>query len=77
MYEYFDLISEQVMPLGLKDSPERIINLDEASFCHDPQKLKVIECKGKYECKGKGEYQNNCRFWKRQYNSFGRLLCKG
>ncbi|CAG4957953.1 unnamed protein product [Colias eurytheme] len=38
--EFYDILERVINELGLQNKPERIFNLDETSYCSDPQKTK-------------------------------------
>lgn len=39
---YFDLLEQTLIDLGLHDKPQQIYNIDETNFCLDPSKSKVV-----------------------------------
>lgn len=45
--EYFDILDNCLTDLLLRDKPNRIWNLDESSFSHDPYKTKIVGARGK------------------------------
>lgn len=44
---YFTLLESTIKELNLENSPSRIWNLDETSFCTDPSKTKIVGAKNK------------------------------
>ncbi|KAE9523029.1 hypothetical protein AGLY_016660 [Aphis glycines] len=42
IYGYFDLLWKTLVELNLIHRPDRVWNLDETSFCHDPSKTKIV-----------------------------------
>jgi len=38
----FDLLWKTLVELNLIHRPDRVWNLDETSFCHDPSKTKIV-----------------------------------
>lgn len=44
--EFYNILEKVVKELGLENKPERIYNIDETSYCSDPQKTKVVGLKG-------------------------------
>lgn len=47
VYGFFDLLEATISELNLAGKPQQIWNCDETSFCHDPNKTKVVSEKGK------------------------------
>uniref|UniRef100_A0A2H1WZ62 SFRICE_041149 n=1 Tax=Spodoptera frugiperda TaxID=7108 RepID=A0A2H1WZ62_SPOFR len=46
LQEFYDIVEKVIKELGLENKPERIYNIDETSYCSDPQKTKVVGLKG-------------------------------
>ncbi|KAF9794422.1 hypothetical protein SFRURICE_009678 [Spodoptera frugiperda] len=44
--KFYDIVEKVIKELGLENKPERIYNIDETSYCSDPQKTKVVGLKG-------------------------------
>ncbi|CAK1579960.1 unnamed protein product [Parnassius mnemosyne] len=44
--EFYDIVDKVIKELGIENKPERIYNIDETSYCSEPQKTKVIGLKG-------------------------------
>ncbi|KAF9797182.1 hypothetical protein SFRURICE_001828, partial [Spodoptera frugiperda] len=44
--QFYDIVEKVIKELGLENKPERIYNIDETSYCSDPQKTKVVGLKG-------------------------------
>lgn len=42
IYEFYDLLEQFIVQLGLQNKPENIYNLDTTSFCSDPSRIKLI-----------------------------------
>lgn len=42
IYNFYDLLEEQIRVLGLEDKPSHIYNLDETSLCADPSRVKLV-----------------------------------
>ncbi|KAK4880960.1 hypothetical protein RN001_004279 [Aquatica leii] len=45
--KYFDILEQTLTDLSLHEKPNQIWNLYESSFCHDPNKTKIVGAKGK------------------------------
>ncbi|KAI4472050.1 homeobox-like domain superfamily [Holotrichia oblita] len=50
VYRYFSLLKSTLDQLELHDKPNRIWNLDETSFSHDPCKTKIVGARGIQRC---------------------------
>jgi hypothetical protein len=46
VYEFYDLVHQEMEKLGIQDKPECVFNLDETSFSLDPSRGKVVSLQG-------------------------------
>lgn len=42
IYNFYDLVEQNIKDLSLEDKPNHIYNLDETSFCSDPSRIKLL-----------------------------------